>query len=84
MKLEKILRNLERFFQKGEESSKVRCGRLDDLLDELKSKQKKTENALRKQKDSDKRKKLKLESKIISMELGKAKQRRKELDKKCK
>ena len=84
MKLAKILRKLDRLFKKGEESNSVRCEKLDDLLDELKSKEKKIGNVLLKEGDPEMRKKLKLEAKIISMELAKARQRRKELGKKCK
>lgn len=84
MKLSKILKNLDKYLHKAKASNAVRCDQLDSLLDELKSKGKKTEKALAKEKGGTERKQLKLELKMIKVELRKAKERRKELSAKCK
>lgn len=79
MKLSKIVKHLGRCLKKNGASNAERCEDLDDLISELKKKERKNEKALASEKGSLERKQLKLEHKIISVELRKAKQRRNEL-----
>ena len=84
MGINKLIKNLQNQLSKGEKKGKVSMDRIDDLLGELKQKEKKLEHKLDKEKNSSERKHLKLELKIVRVQLKKGKVRRAELAKKYK
>ena len=84
MGIEKLLENLKDYLDKGERKKKAHCERIDFLLDKLEEKEKKLKHKLEKEKSASKRKHIKTELKIISVQLKKGISRRGELRKKCK
>ena len=84
MGINKLIKNLQNQLSKGEKKGKASLDRIDDLLGELKQKEKKLERKLDKEKSSSKRKRLKLELKIVQVQLKKGKARRRDLAKKSK
>lgn len=82
MGLEKLLANLNDYLDKGERKKKAHSDHIDDLLDKLKEKEKKLKKKLEKEKNAGKRKKLKLELKVISAQRKKGAKRRDDLRKK--
>lgn len=84
MPLDKLIKKLEGYLTKGERKKPAHCERIDDLLEKLGQKEKKIEKKLAKEKSARKRKKLKIELKIISVQKRKGAARRKEFEKKCK
>ena len=84
MGINKLIKNLQNQLSKGEKKGKVSMDRIDDLLGELKQKEKKLEHKLDKEKNSSERKHLKLELKIVRVQFKKGKVRRAELAKKYK
>ena len=84
MGINKLIKNLQDQLAKGEKKGKASLDRIDDLLGELKQKEKKLEHKLDKEKNSSERKHLKLELKIVRVQLKKGKARRAELAKKYK
>lgn len=81
MALEQMVKELKGYF-KGK--GKLRCDAIDDLLEQLAEKKKHLEKKIEKESGASKRKHLKLELKIVSAELEKGKQRRKEIKQRCK
>ncbi len=84
MGIEKLLANLKSYLDKGERKKKAHCDHIDSLLEMLREKEIKLKKKLKNETGSDKRKKLKMELKIISAQLKKGARRREELQKKCK
>jgi Skp family chaperone for outer membrane proteins len=82
--INKLIKNLQNQLSKGEKKGKASLDRIDDLLGELKQKEKKLEHKLDNEKNSSERKHLKLELKIVRVQLKKGKARRAELAKKYK
>ncbi len=84
MPIDKIYKQLSSYLDKGERKKKVHCKRIDDLLHKLKKKQAHLEKKLSKETDTDKRKRLKIELKVVKAQRKKGNERRKELEEKCK
>ena len=84
MKIEKLVKKLQERLSKGENKKEVSCGRIDKLLSALSKKEKKLEQNLAKEKSSAKRKHLKLDLKVVRLQLKKGRARRTELEAKCK
>lgn len=84
MGIKKLVKHLQQQLAKGEKKGHVSCDRIDDLLLDLGKKEKKLEQKLSDEKNSAKRKHLKLELKIARLQLKKGKKRRAELASKCK
>ncbi len=84
MGIKKILKNLQEQLSKGEKKGHASLDRIDGLLLDLAKKERKLKQKLSKEKDSGKRKHLKLELQIARLELKKSKKRRAELSSKGK
>ena len=84
MGIEKLLESLNDYLHKGEKKKSVRCDRIDEILAKLDDKKKKLEKKLDSEKNSTKKKRLKTEIKVVSLQLKKAHKRRAELEGKCK
>ena len=80
MGIEKLLESLNDYLHKGEKKKSVRCDRIDEILAKLDDKKKKLDS----EKNSTKKKRLKTEIKVVSLQLKKAHKRRAELEGKCK
>ena len=83
MGIEKLLKDLTDYLDKGERKKKAHCERIDELLGKLEEKEAKLTKKLEKEKDTVKRKRLKTELKIVAVQRKKGVQRREELDTKC-
>lgn len=83
MGIEKLLKDLTDYLDKGERKKKAHCERIDELLAKLEEKEAKLTKKLEKEKDTVKRKRLKTELKIVAVQRKKGVQRREELDTKC-
>jgi Skp family chaperone for outer membrane proteins len=81
--IEKLLKDLKDYLDKGERKKKAHCERIDELLAKLEEKEAKLTRKLEKEKDSIKRKRLKTELKIVAVQRMKGAQRRDELNSKC-
>jgi len=81
--IEKLLKDLTDYLDKGERKKKAHCERIDELLAKLEEKEAKLTKKLEKEKDTVKRKRLKTELKIVAVQRKKGVQRREELDTKC-
>ena len=84
MPIEKIVKQLGDYLDKGERKNKAHCERIDGLLGKLKEKEAKLQKKLSEEDDPDKKKRLKIDLKIVEAQRKKGKKRRKELDVKCK
>lgn len=84
MGINKLIKNLQNQLSKGEKKGKASLDQIDDLLGELKQKEKKLSHKLDKETNSSKRKSLKLELKIVQVQLKKGKARRAQLARKHK
>ena len=84
MGIKKLVKHLQEQLAKGGKKGHISCDRIDDLLLELGKKEKKLEHKLSEEKNSAKRKHLKLELKIARLQLKKGKKRRAEISSKCK
>ena len=84
MGINKLIKNLQNQLSKGETKGKASLDRIDDLLGDLKQKEKKLKHKLDGEQNSSKRKRLKLELKIVHVQLKKGKARRAQLAKKRK
>ena len=84
MGINKLIKDLQNQLSKGETKGKASLDRIDDLLGDLKQKEKKLKHKLDAEKNSSKRKRLKLELKIVHVQLKKGKARRAQLAKKRK
>ena len=83
MGIEKLLKDLTDYLDKGERKKKAHCERIDELLAKLEEKEAKLTKKLEKEKDTVKRKRLNTELKIVVVQRKKGAQRREELDTKC-
>lgn len=83
MGIQKLVKKLKAHLAKGKKKDKVSCERIDELLVALAKKEKKLEQKLAKEKDPADRKHLKIELKVARLQLKKGKERRRELEKKC-
>jgi len=81
--IEKLLKDLTDYLDKGERKKKAHCERIDELLAKLEEKEAKLTKKLEKEKDTVKRKRLNTELKIVAVQRKKGAQRREELDTKC-
>lgn len=84
MPIDKVYKQLASYLDKGERKKKAHCKRIDDLLHQLKKKQGHLEKKLLKETETDKRKRIKTELKIVKAQRKKGNERRKELELKCK
>lgn len=84
MGLKKLLENLNDYLNRGEKSDAVRCTRIDELLEKLEEKKKKLEKKLHVEKNQAKKKRLKTDIKIVTLQLKKGHKRREKLSQKCK
>lgn len=84
MPIDDVLKRLNSYLNKGERKKKAHCERIDTLLDKLKEKENRLEKDLKKEHDPDKRKRIKIELKVVSAQRKKGQKRRKELNAKCK
>lgn len=81
MPLDKLLKKLEGYLSKGKQKKPAYSEQINDFLEKLGKKEKKLQKKLTKIKSTRKRKKLKLELKIISVQKRKGAARLKELEK---
>ena len=84
MPIDEVLKRLNSYLNKGERKKKAHCERIDTLLNKLKEKENHLEKKLSNEKDPDKRKRLKIELKVVTAQRKKGQKRRKELNAKCK
>ncbi|MEN8130754.1 MAG: hypothetical protein ABFS45_11280 [Pseudomonadota bacterium] len=83
MGIEKLLERLNDYLHQGEKKKPLQCDRIDEILSKLGEKKKKLEKKMEDEKNNTKKKRLKTELKIVSLQLKKAHKRRQELNKKC-
>ncbi|MCB1858450.1 MAG: hypothetical protein KDI63_09270 [Gammaproteobacteria bacterium] len=84
MGLKKLIGNLRDYLDEGEREAFARCDRIDTLLNKLAEKQEKLEKKLENESNASKRKKLKMDLKVIAVQRKKGIVRRQELEDKCK
>ncbi len=84
MGLKKLIGNLRDYLDEGERKDSVRCDRIDTLLNKLADKEAKLEKKIAKESSPGKRKKMKMELKVIAVQRKKGIERRKQLEEKCK
>jgi hypothetical protein len=83
MPVEKLFKKLNDYLDKSERKKKAHCERIDTLLEKLNEKEKDFVGQLENETDPDKRKRLKIELKIVQAHLEKARIRREDLEVKC-
>ena len=83
MGLNKLLDNLKDYLDKGENSKKAHCDRIDELLVKLAEKEAKLQLKVENETNEAKKKRLKTELKIIAVQRKKGAARREELSGKC-
>ncbi len=83
MPIDDIIKRLSNYLNEGERKKKAHCERIDTLLNKLKEKGQYLEKKLSNEKDPDKKKRLKIELKIVTTQRKKGQNRRKELKAKC-
>lgn len=71
MGLEKLMKKVQACLDASGRKKKVRCESIEELLEKLKGKEEKLKKKLAKEKNSGKRKQLKLELKIIAVQIKK-------------
>jgi uncharacterized protein YgiM (DUF1202 family) len=84
MGIEKLLKNLNDYLEKGEKKKIAHCDRIDGLLVKLEEKKRKLEKKLAAEDNATKKKRLMTEVKIVTLQLKKGYKRREELSEKCK
>lgn len=84
MGISKLVKHLQQQLSKGDKKHGASLDRIDELLLDLAKKERKLKKKLSEEKNSSKRKELKLEMKIARLQLKKGKKRRAELAKKGK
>jgi len=84
MGIDSLLDNLKEYLDKGEKKKKAHCDRIDELLEKLAEKEEKLQQKVDLETNESKRKRLKTELKIISVQRKKGAARREELSDKCK
>ena len=84
MGIKKLIKDLQKQLSKSEQKDNAHLDRIDQLLLDLAKKERKLKKKLAEEKNSSKRKHLKLEMKIFSLQLKKGQKRRAELAKKVK
>ena len=82
MGINKLIKDLQKQLSKGEKKGKAPLDRIDSLLLELGLKEKKLKNKLAKEKNTGERKRLKLDLKVVQLQLKKGKKKRSEMAKK--
>jgi hypothetical protein len=83
MGIEKLLKNLNDFLNKGEKKKTAHCDRIDGLLTKLEEKKLKLEKKLAAEKNTTKQKRLMTDIKIVTLQLKNGHKRRQELTAKC-
>jgi DNA polymerase elongation subunit (family B) len=76
MGVKKLLKKLETKLLEGERKGSLQPGQIDELLENIRKKEKKLKKKLRKEKDPGKRKVLKTELKIVALQLKRGNARR--------
>ena len=84
MGIEKLLKNLSDYLNKGEKKKSAHCDRIDGLLAKLEEKKLKLEKKLAVEKNPTKQKRLMTDIKIATLQLKNGYRRREELTAKCK
>ncbi|MGD8587668.1 MAG: hypothetical protein PVG22_02450 [Chromatiales bacterium] len=84
MGIEKLLKNLQDYLNKGEKKKTVHCDRIDHLLAKLEEKKQKLEKKLVDESNTTKKKRLMTDIKIVTLQLKNGYKRREELSAKCK
>lgn len=84
MGIKKLIKDLQKQLSKSEQKDNAPLDHIDQLLLDLAKKERKLEKKLSEEKNSSKRKDLKLEIKIARLQLKKGKKRRTQLAKKRK
>ena len=84
MGIKKLIKDLQKQLSKSEQKDNAPLDHIDQLLLDLAKKERKLEKKLSEEKNSSKRKHLKLEMKILRLQLKKGQKRRAELAKKVK
>ncbi len=84
MNINKLVETLNDYLTAAGRKKRVQCSRIDELLEKLKKKKIKLKNKLQHESDNTKRKRLKTNLKIVSLQLKKGNKRRDELKEKCK
>ena len=84
MGIEKLLKNLLDYLNKGEKKKIAHCDRIDHLLEKLELKKKKLEKKLASESNTTKQKRLVTDIKIVTLQLKNGHRRREELTEKCK
>ena len=81
--ISKVLSKLHDYLDQGERKKKAHCERIDSLLNKLKDKEHNLEKKLAAENDPAKKKRLKMELKVVAAQRKKGQKRRKEIDDKC-
>jgi hypothetical protein len=84
MGIEKLLKNLQDYLNKGEKKKTAHCDRIDHLLAKLEEKKQKLEKKLAAESNKTKQKRLMTDIKIVTLQLKNGYKRREELSAKCK
>ena len=84
MEIKKLVKSLTAYLDEGQRKKRVDCDQIIVLLGKLEEKEKKLKKKLEKENNPAKRKKLKTELKILSVQRRKGEDRAKELKAKCK
>ncbi len=81
MGLEKIIKKLKHYLSESDGKDKAICAHVDELIEKLKKKEKKLQHKIEQEENSDALKKLKLELKVVQLQLKKGDKKRKEIRK---
>lgn len=84
MNINKLVETLNDYLTATGRKKRVQCSRIDELLEKLEKKKIKLKNKLQHESDNTKRKRLKTNLKIVSLQLKKGNKRRDKLKEKCK
>lgn len=83
MGIESLLESLNNYLNRGEKKKSAPCDRIDEILSKLEAKKKKLAHKLTSEENNTKKKRLKTDLKIVTLQLKKAHKRREEMEKKC-
>jgi Skp family chaperone for outer membrane proteins len=81
MGLEKIIKQLKHYLNDSDGKNKAVCAHIDELLEKLEKKEKKLHEKIEAEDNSDARKKLKTELKVVQLQIKKGHKKRKEIRK---
>jgi len=84
MGIEKLLKNLQDYLNKGERKKTAHCHRIDHLLVKLEEKKQTLEQKLAVEPNSTRQKRLMTDIRIVTLQLKNGHRRREELSAKCK